>query len=88
MAVPPGVTRTFKNISDADAHMLVIIQGKVGEFDDVGRVPETAEKVAAKFGPEMVEKLISLGWQFTLEANAPLDATYMRDGLILSLRRC
>jgi uncharacterized RmlC-like cupin family protein len=74
MAVPPGVTRTFKNISDADAHMLVIIQGKPGEFDDVGRVPDTAEKVAQKFGPQMVEKLKSLGWQFTLDANAPPEA--------------
>jgi hypothetical protein len=40
----------------------------------VGRVPETAEKVANKFGPEMVEKLKSLGWQFTLDANAPPEA--------------
>ncbi len=74
MAVPPGVTRTFKNISEADAHMLVIIQGKPGEFDDVGRVPETADKVAQKFGPEMVDKLKSMGWQFTLDANAPPEA--------------
>ena len=37
-------------------------------------VPETAEKVAQKFGPEMVEKLQSLGWHFTLDTNAPLDA--------------
>ena len=46
MAVPPRVTRTFKNISDSDAHLLMIIQGQPGEFDDVGRVPETADKVA------------------------------------------
>jgi uncharacterized RmlC-like cupin family protein len=74
IAVPPQVTRTFINISDADAHLLVIIQGKKEEFDDVGRVPETAQKVAQKYGPEMVEKLESLGWQFTLDANAPPEA--------------
>jgi uncharacterized RmlC-like cupin family protein len=74
IAVPPQVTRTFVNISDKDAHLLVVIQGQKGEFDDVGRVPETAEKIAKKFGPDMVKKLESLGWNFTLEANAPADA--------------
>ena len=47
---------------------------KTHEFDDVGRVPETAEKVAQKFGPQMVEKLKSLGCRFTLDANAPPEA--------------
>jgi len=74
IAVPPQVTRTFINVSDADAHLLVIIQGQKEEFDDVGRVPETAQKVAQKYGPEMVKKLESLGWQFTLDANAPPEA--------------
>ena len=68
------MTRTFKNISDQDAHLLVIIQGKADEFDDVGRVPETAERIAQKYGPEMVDKLKSLGWRFTLDANAPPEA--------------
>lgn len=74
IAVPPQVTRTFVNISDKDAHLLVIIQGKQGEFDDVGRVPETADKIAMQYGPEMVKKLESLGWNFTLDANAPPEA--------------
>ncbi len=74
IAVPPEVTRTFVNISDEDAHLLVVIQGKKGEFDDVGRVPETAQKIAEKFGPEMVGKLEAAGWQFTLDANAPPEA--------------
>lgn len=76
IAVPPRVTRTFRNISDADAHLLVIIQGQRGEFDDVGRVPETAEKIARKHGQGMVEKLEALGWHFTLDANAPEDALH------------
>ncbi len=74
IAVPPQVTRTFVNISDQDAHLLVVIQGQKGEFDDVGRVPETADKIAQKFGPDMVKKLESLGWNFTLDANAPPEA--------------
>ena len=74
IAVPPQVTRTFVNISDEDAHLLVVIQGQKGEFDDVGRVPETRQKIADKFGPEMVGKLEAAGWQFTLDANAPPEA--------------
>ena len=73
IAVPPGVTRQFINRSDRDAHLLVIIQGQRGEFDDVGRVPETAEAIAQKFGPAMLQKLLDAGWQFTLDANAPKD---------------
>ena len=71
IAVPPGVTRQFINISDRDAHLMVIIQGQPGEFDDVGRVPETAQLIEKKFGADMLTRLEDLGWQFTLEANAP-----------------
>ena len=71
IAVPPGVTRQFINLTDQDAHLLVIIQGKKGEFDDVGRVPETAEVIRRKFGDAMLQKLLDEGWQFTLDANAP-----------------
>ena len=74
IAVPPQVTRTFKNISDADAHLLVVIQGKAEEFDDVGRAPITAKRIADKYGQGMVDKLMALGWGFTLETNAPPEA--------------
>jgi len=71
IAVPPGVTRQFINISDQDAHLMVIIQGQPGEFDDVGRVPETAQLIERKFGRDMLTRIEDIGWQFTLEANAP-----------------
>jgi uncharacterized RmlC-like cupin family protein len=74
IAVPPGVTRQFINLTNQDAHLLVIIQGKKGEFDDVGRVPETAEAIRQKFGEAMLKKLLDEGWQFTLDANAPKHA--------------
>ena len=72
--MPPGVTRQFINLSDKDAHLLVIIQGLKGEFDDVGRVPETAEAIKKKFGEAMLQRLLDEGWQFTLDANAPQEA--------------
>lgn len=71
IAVPPGVTRQFINLSDRDAHLLVIIQGEKGEFDDVGRVPETAAAIEQRFGAAVLQKLLAEGWQFTLDANAP-----------------
>ena len=66
IAVPPKVTRRFINRSDQDAHLMVIIQGKREEFDDVDRVPSTAQAIAAKHGQGMVDKLESLGWKFTI----------------------
>ncbi|HWL29808.1 MAG TPA: cupin domain-containing protein [Burkholderiaceae bacterium] len=66
VAVPPAVTRRFVNLSDRDAHLLVIIQGQPEEFDDVDRVPETAKAIAARHGEAMVEKLKQHGWKFNI----------------------
>jgi uncharacterized RmlC-like cupin family protein len=66
IAVPPRVTRRFINRSNEDAHLMVIIQGQREEFDDVDRVPETAEAIAKKYGQGMVDKLENLGWKFTI----------------------
>jgi mannose-6-phosphate isomerase-like protein (cupin superfamily) len=66
IAVPPRVTRRFINRSDQDAHLMVIIQGQREEFDDVDRVPQTAQAIAAKYGQGMLDKLQSLGWKFTI----------------------
>jgi len=72
IAVPPRVTRRFVNAGDEDAHLLVIIQGKPEDFDDVDRVPETAAAIARKFGPDMVRTLESLGWKFTIGVEEPV----------------
>lgn len=74
VAMPPKVTRRFVNIADHDAQLLVIIQGRPEEFDDVDRVPETAEKIAARHGPEMVDKLVNAGWKFTIGREGPAEA--------------
>jgi uncharacterized RmlC-like cupin family protein len=72
IAVPPRVTRRFVNVGSDDAHLLVIIQGKPEDFDDVDRVPETAAAIARKFGPEMVRTLESLGWKFSIGVEEPV----------------
>jgi mannose-6-phosphate isomerase-like protein (cupin superfamily) len=72
IAVPPRVTRRFVNVGSEDAHLLVIIQGKAEEFDDVDRVPGTAAAIAAKHGAQMVRTLESLGWKFTIGVEEPV----------------
>jgi hypothetical protein len=67
-AVPPAVTRRFVNVSDQNAHLLVIIQGQPEDFDDVGLSPLWGQKIVDKHGQGMLDKLISHGWRFTLEA--------------------
>jgi uncharacterized RmlC-like cupin family protein len=67
-AVPPAVTRRFVNVSDHDAHLLVIIQGQPEDFDDVGLSPAWGQKIVDKHGQAMLDKLIGHGWRFTLEA--------------------
>ena len=66
IAMPPGVTRRFVNLTDEDAHLLVIIQGERDKFDDVDRVPETAQTIAREHGQAMLEKIQAMGWKFTI----------------------
>ena len=73
IAVPPKVTRQFINVSDKDAHLLVLIQGEKEDFNDVGRPAKAADAIIAKYGPEMIEKLEQAGWKFRLDANAPTE---------------
>jgi uncharacterized RmlC-like cupin family protein len=75
IAVPPRVTRQFINLSDEDAYLLVLIQGKKEDFNDVGRLPSAADPIVAKYGHEMIDKLESAGWKFQLDANAPTETT-------------
>jgi hypothetical protein len=70
ISMPPKVTRQFINVSDQDAHLLVIIQGKKEEFNDVGRLPSAADPIIEKYGTEMIEKLEENGWKFSLDANS------------------
>ena len=70
ISMPPKVARQFINVSDKDAHLLVIIQGKKEDFNDVGRLPQAADPIVAKYGHEMIEKLEANGWKFSLDANS------------------
>jgi len=66
IAVPPRVARQFINISDQDAHLLVIIQGQPEDFDDVGRLPAVRQKIIDQYGADVLEKMENSGWDFSL----------------------
>jgi len=65
IAVPPGVVRTFRNVSDEQAHLFVIIQGNKDEFADVYFPPEVGHMIAERFGAEMKTRLEATGRRFT-----------------------
>jgi hypothetical protein len=65
------VARRFVNVSDQEARLMVIIQGQPDDFDDVGRMPETAQMIKDKYGPEMLKRLEDNGWTFVPDARAP-----------------
>ena len=65
IAVPPGVVRTFTNVSDEIANLLVFIQGDRDKFQDVEMRPQDGEFIAGKYGDDMLAKLEAAGLNFT-----------------------
>jgi mannose-6-phosphate isomerase-like protein (cupin superfamily) len=62
--VPKGVVRTFKNVGEEQGALLVIIQGRRDEFNDVVNAPYVAEQLTERFGPEAVPLLEASGRRF------------------------
>jgi mannose-6-phosphate isomerase-like protein (cupin superfamily) len=62
--VPKGLVRTFRNVGEVEGALLVIIQGRRGEFDDVVNAPYVAEQLSERFGPATVAELESSGRRF------------------------
>ena len=74
IAVPPGVTRNFTNVSNQDANLLVLIQGPKNKFQDVDLTPELGEKIEIKFCIEVRRKMELKGLAFTAGLDLPLPA--------------
>lgn len=65
LSVPPGVCRSFKNVSDETARLLVVIQITSEEQTDrVHHTPGVGADIARKFGPDTVEALSRIGFKF------------------------
>ena len=64
-SVPPGVVRTFENISDVTGRMLVIIQILTEEQSDrIAFVPALKDEIAATYGKPAIDALDSIGIRF------------------------
>ncbi len=72
ISVPPRVIRTFHNVSDEDAHLLVFVQGKNHELNDVSYPPHVGDDVVNRFGAETRRLLETVvGWKFTAGVDEP-----------------
>jgi uncharacterized RmlC-like cupin family protein len=65
VAVPPGVTRKFKNVSSQNGHLLVMIQGDPNQMGDILLTPEVGEEVVRRFGPGAKAGFEKTGIAFT-----------------------
>lgn len=66
--VPPRVFRAFRNVSDSEAYLLVVIHGKAEDFGDTYHPPQTAQMVEQRFGAEALETVKQRGIRFLDEA--------------------
>ncbi|MDA0339365.1 MAG: cupin domain-containing protein [Proteobacteria bacterium] len=64
LAYPPEVCRTFKNISDEKAYILVLVSGGVHDMDDLSFLPERGEKIAEIYGEDVKRRAEEIGFRF------------------------
>ena len=69
ISLPPGVCRGFRNISDADGVLQVIISGGVHDMNDIDFPQATAKQLAA-FGEDVVAQFEARGMTFTAGSDA------------------
>lgn len=73
LAYPPGVCRTFRNISDENAYILVLISGGVHDMDDLSFRPELGDVIAEEFGEDVRLHTEEIGFRFN--AGVEVDET-------------
>ena len=67
LSVPPRVCRAFRNISDEDGILQVLISGGVHDMTDIDFPPGTARQLAA-YGDDVVQQFEDRGFTFTAGA--------------------
>lgn len=71
VSIPPGVSRSFKNISHETARLLAIIEVADSTSNDrVAYAPSVGEEINDEFGTETLDKLKNIGFKF----DAGIDA--------------
>lgn len=80
-SMPPGVYRTFRNLSDADARLLVLIQGD-REMSDKIEMPRTlGDEIRRKYGDPVMERLAAINMRFQGDDAADIDPAQMQQRL-------
>ncbi|MBO6781797.1 MAG: cupin domain-containing protein [Alphaproteobacteria bacterium] len=74
ISVPPRVMRTFRNVSDEDAHLLAFHQGNEDMKDATIMDPALGERVASEFGQDVVDAMAARNMLFTAGRSDPADA--------------
>jgi quercetin dioxygenase-like cupin family protein len=69
ISFPPQVNRAFRNISDGDGIIQVLITGGVHDMNDIDGAPVMGEKLR-EFGPAVFKKFEDVGLTFTAHKNA------------------
>lgn len=62
--MPPGIYRTFRNLSDHDARLLVLIQGDENMSDTIEMPRSIGEEVRQKYGDKLLELLAAINMRF------------------------
>jgi mannose-6-phosphate isomerase-like protein (cupin superfamily) len=63
-SVPPNVYRTFRNLTDQDARLLVLIQGDEKMSDKIEMPKRIGEEVRQKHGDKVMELLAGINMRF------------------------
>jgi len=63
VSVPPGIYRAFRNVSQEDAVLQVVISGGVHDMNDIVMHPDVANGVKAA-SPEFFQRLVDSGIEF------------------------
>lgn len=69
VSVPPGVCRAFRNISDKEGVLQVIITGGTHDMQDIDFPPATADRLEA-VTPVALEEFKKIGFTFTASKTA------------------
>jgi uncharacterized RmlC-like cupin family protein len=65
VAVPPGTARQFKNLSDQDALLLVLVQGEEA-LNDFYYSPAVGQQLTERFGSETKAAFERIGFSFEM----------------------
>lgn len=77
-SVPPGVYRTFRNLADREARLLVLIQGDEQMSDRIEMPRSIGEQVRQQHGDRVMELLASINMRFQGDDARDISETQMQ----------